>query len=42
MDTSVSNDNWGAQHHRISRSGYFDYGSAFRMYNGVNIANKEM
>jgi len=30
MDTSVSDDNWGAWHHRIFHSGYFDYRHTFR------------
>jgi len=30
MDTSVSDDNQGALHHRIFHSSYFDYRHAFR------------
>ena len=30
MDTAVSDDNWGAQHHRISLSSYFDHELVFQ------------
>jgi len=30
MDTSVSDNNLGARHHRIFHSGYLDYKRAFR------------
>jgi len=30
MDTSGSDDNWGARHHHIFHSGYFHYRRTFR------------
>jgi len=46
MDTSVSDDNWGVQNHRIFHGGYCDYRRTFQtvldlyrsLCNGVNIA----
>jgi len=44
MDTSVSDDNWGARHHCIFHIGYFDYRHPFQAVldsYGVNITDKE-